>query len=135
MGELPPLVVTLGLTVLASIGLGFLISLTSRTDMQAVLSTMLVLLAALFFSGFFLSVGQLEGPARALSSAIPATYGISEVRDIMLRGDALELEPTLALLGYSFAAMAIVYALTRRQMSTLGSAGLRGGPRRWVAGR
>ena len=108
VGELPPLVVTLGLTVLASIGLGFLISLTSRTDMQAVLSTMLVLLAALFFSGFFLSVDQLEGPARALSWAIPATYGISEVRDIMLRGDALELEPTLALLGYSFAAMAIV---------------------------
>ena len=119
VGELPPLVVTLGLTVLASIGLGFLISLTSRTDMQAVLSTMLVLLAALFFSGFFLSVDQLEGPARALSWAIPATYGISEVRDIMLRGDALELEPTLALLGYSFAAMAIVYTLTRRQMSTL----------------
>ena len=54
LGSAGDLAVSLALVVLASVGLGFLVSLTSRTDMQAVLSTMLILLATLFFSGFFL---------------------------------------------------------------------------------
>ena len=52
------------LTLFASIGLGFVISLASANDAQAVQYTMILLLASLFFSGFFLSVGQLEGAAR-----------------------------------------------------------------------
>ncbi len=70
------LVLALALTLVASIGLGLVISLLSPTDTLAVQLTMLVLLASLFFSGFFLPVEQLFPAARVISWALPATYGI-----------------------------------------------------------
>jgi ABC-2 type transport system permease protein len=78
--------IVMGLTLFASIGLGFVISLTSDNDAQAVQYTMILLLASLFFSGFFLSVGQLEGVARYLGWLLPVTYGMQLLRDVMLRG-------------------------------------------------
>src|SRR4029450_2885140 len=70
VGSAADLAISLLLLVLASVGLALLLSLTSRTGMQAVLSAMLVLLAALFFSGFFLPVDQLDGVGRAVARAI-----------------------------------------------------------------
>jgi ABC-2 type transport system permease protein len=116
-GSVAALALALGLVVLASIGLGFLISLTSPTDMQAVLSTMLLLLAALFFSGFFLSIDQLSPAARVISWALPATYGIELVRDVMLRGADLDAQVTAGLAVYGGVLVLVVLALTARRMS------------------
>jgi ABC-2 type transport system permease protein len=78
-----------------SLGIGFIISLISQTDSQAVQLTMIVLLASVFFSGFLLSLDLLIQPVRVISWAMPTTYGLILLRDIFLRG----LSPDLWLLG------------------------------------
>jgi ABC-2 type transport system permease protein len=72
--------------VFASLGLGFVISMVSRSESQAVQLSMLVLLASVFFSGFFLNIEALWPPVRALTYALPVTYGINSLQIIMLRG-------------------------------------------------
>jgi ABC-2 type transport system permease protein len=84
-----------------ALGVGFLISLISQTDTQAVQYSMLLLLASIFFSGFFLDLRLMWEPMKILAWSLPATYGIRMLQDIMLRGaaaPALLLEG-LALIG------------------------------------
>jgi ABC-2 type transport system permease protein len=76
-----------------SLGVGFLISLISQTDTQAVQYSMLLLLASIFFSGFFLDLRLMREPITALAWSLPATYGIRMLQDIMLRGSSVS--PTL----------------------------------------
>ena len=75
------------------------------------------LLAALFFSGFFLSIDQLSPAARVISWALPATYGIELVRDVTLRGSSLDAQVTAGLAVYGGVLVLVVLALTARQMS------------------
>jgi ABC-2 type transport system permease protein len=57
----------------ASLGMGFLISLISGTETQAVQYTMFCLLGSVFFSGFFLDLRNLWEPVRLVSWMLPAT--------------------------------------------------------------
>ena len=104
----------LGLVLLGSIGLGFLISLVSRNDTQAVQYAMIVLLASLFFSGFFLATERLAYPAHIISWLLPATYGIRLLRDIMLRGIDPDAGTIAGLAAYAAVVVALSYAGTRR---------------------
>jgi ABC-2 type transport system permease protein len=69
-----------------SLAVGFLISLISQTDTQAVQYSMLLLLASIFFSGFLLDLRLMWEPMKILAWSLPATYGIKLLQDIMLRG-------------------------------------------------
>lgn len=80
----------------ASLGIGFIISIVSQTDSQAVQLSMLTLLASVFFSGFIMTLDMLWTPVRAISWMLPNTYGTLLLRDIALRGIA----PNWMLLGY-----------------------------------
>ena len=84
-----------------SLGVGFLISLISQTDTQAVQYSMLLLLASIFFSGFFLDLRLMWEPMKVLAWSLPATYGIRMLQDIMLRGATVPatLLQGLALIG------------------------------------
>lgn len=101
-----------------SLGVGFFISLISQTDTQAVQYSMLLLLASIFFSGFFLDLRLMWEPIKVLAWSLPATYGISMLQDIMLRGSAL---PTLlfqgiAAIGIGF--FLLDWLLLRRRMES-----------------
>jgi ABC-2 type transport system permease protein len=74
------------LLTLASLGVGFLISVLSKTDSQAVQLSMLVLLLSIFFSGFFLSLDNFWEPVRAVGYALPMTHAIIGLQSLMLRG-------------------------------------------------
>jgi ABC-2 type transport system permease protein len=74
------------LVILASLGIGFLISAISTSDSQAVQLSMLVLLASIFFGGFFLPLENFFPPIRIISYALPLTHGIIGFQDIMLKG-------------------------------------------------
>lgn len=86
VGHVGWVILSVGLVLLAALALGMVISMISRTEIQAVQYAMLSLLASMFFSGFMLSIDLLAYPVRYLSYAIPVTYGISMVQDVMLRG-------------------------------------------------
>ena len=102
--------------IFTSLALGFMISLISQTDTQAVQYSMLVLLASIFFSGFFLDLRLMWEPIRVVAWSIPATYGIRMLHDIMLRG---ELSPALIFLGISAIGIGLFlvdWLLLRRHM-------------------
>ncbi len=84
-----------------SLGIGFVISLVSHSDSQAVQYTMIALLVSVFFSGFLMSLNMLVEPVRSLSWGIPTTYGIVLLRSIALRGGYpdLLLVGVLAMIG------------------------------------
>lgn len=75
------------LLISASLGIGFVISAVSASDSQAVQLSMIVLLASIFFSGFFLPLDTLYGPARVIAALLPVTYGIQAFQAAMLRGE------------------------------------------------
>ena len=82
----------------ASLSLGFFLSLMARTDSQAIQYAMTLLLASIFFSGFFLALYRLWEPVRVVSWALPVTYGINLLQSVMLRGQM----PSIILLGALF---------------------------------
>lgn len=88
-------VLVLFLLLFTSLGVGLVISLLSSTDSQAVQLSMLVLLASVFFSGFFMALHLLLPAVRVVSWMLPVTYGIQMLQQIMLRG----LAPSPGLLG------------------------------------
>jgi len=87
--------VVIAAVLFTSLGIGFVISIISRTDSQAVQYSMIVLLASVFFSGFIMSLDMLWEPVRVISWLLPTTYGTLLLRDIALRG----ADPNWALLG------------------------------------
>lgn len=74
------------LLTLASIGLGFVLSLLAVSERQAVQFAMLALLGVVFFSGIALPLDSLLQPAITMSYLLPATYGVTLLQDVMLRG-------------------------------------------------
>lgn len=97
-----PFALVLALLILGSLSFGFLISALSNTESQAVQLSMLVLLASVFFGGFFLGLESLLPFVRIVSYALPVTYGIEALQAVMLRG---EPPPRIAL--YALAGMAV----------------------------
>ena len=104
------------LTLFASVGVGFVISLASSSDAQAVQYTMIVLLASLFFSGFFLSVGQMEGVARVVGWLLPVTYGMQLLRDVMLRGAPLDTGVVVGLAGFGIVMFVLALFSARHRL-------------------
>ncbi len=86
----------------ASLSFGFFISLMARTDSQAIQYAMIMLLASIFFSGFFLALYRLWEPVRAVSWALPVTYGIDMLQSVMLRGRAPSVILIVALFALAF---------------------------------
>lgn len=73
--------------IIASLGIGFVISAISSSDSQAVQLSMIVLLASIFFSGFFLPLENLIIPANVVAYSLPVTYAIRLFQAMMLRGE------------------------------------------------
>jgi ABC-2 type transport system permease protein len=74
--------------LLGSLGIGFHISLSARSDSQAIQFAMLTLLASIFFSGFFMPLYRIAFPVRLVSWLLPATYGTKLLQEVMLRGQS-----------------------------------------------
>jgi len=116
LGQWQDYAVAIVVLIFTSLALGFMISLISQTDTQAVQYSMLVLLASIFFSGFFLDLRLMWEPVRVVAWSIPATYGIRMLHDIMLRG---ELSPAIIFLGISAIGIGLFlidWLLLRRHM-------------------
>jgi len=88
LGSVTLFVGLVALFILASLGIGFLISAWSSSDSQAVQLSMLVLLMSIFFSGFFLPLDNFWAPIQALGSTLPLTHAIDGFQNVMLRGRA-----------------------------------------------
>ncbi len=116
-GTWPPTpmhVLSLAATILAliaaSLGIGFIISAISKSDSQAVQFSMIVLLASIFFSGFFLSLDSLYGISRVVAFLLPVTYGIRALQALMLRGESPALPDMPQLMSADVTVWSISFA-------------------------
>lgn len=108
-----------GLTLLfTALGIGFLLSLFAKTEMQAVQFAMFILLGSVFFSGFFLDLRYLWEPVRVISWTLPATYAIRLMQSLMLRGEPINLVIHAALLGIGVLLFILTWYLLRRRLQT-----------------
>ena len=104
LGDPAALAVTIGLLLLASLGLGLLIAVVSDSERQAVQLSLLLLLAGVFFSGFVIAISQFSDPVRLLAYLLPVTHGIQLTQDIMLRGSVSE--------PWEFVALGVIAAVS-----------------------
>jgi ABC-2 type transport system permease protein len=100
-----------------SLSIGFLISIFSQNESQAVQYTMIVLLASVFFSGFLMDLNMIWEPVQVVSWSLPTTYGIVLLRDIMLRGIQPDLFLLLSLLAIGIGLFFLSALALRRLIS------------------
>lgn len=94
-------ILTLILMTTAGLGWGVFVSLFSDRESQAVQFTMLLLIASVFFGGFFLALSSMLKSIRFVSYALPVTYGVKALREIMLAGRGPGMDTLLPLAGMS----------------------------------
>lgn len=105
------------LLMLASLGLGLLISIVSDSERQAVQLSLLVLLASVFFSGFVLPIEEFETPVRAMAYGLPVTTGIRLAQDVMFRGLIREPWEVGVLAVIAVVLLVACWVLLRRSLS------------------
>jgi ABC-2 type transport system permease protein len=106
-----------GLAVIfTSLGFGFLISLVSTTTSQAVQTSMIMLLASVFFTGFFQSLDFLMPWTRVISWALPATYGRVFLEQVMFRAMPMDRFLALVLLTIGVVLFAVNIVILRTRM-------------------
>jgi ABC-2 type transport system permease protein len=108
--------VAMTLLILASLGLGFLLSGISETDTQAVQYAMITLLLSIFFTGFILPLEQLVPAVRFVSYLIPATYGVMATHDVVFRGTAIEPMALAGLVIYPLLMAVAAWWIVRRDV-------------------
>jgi ABC-2 type transport system permease protein len=116
LGHLWQIAGVVGLLLLASLGLGLLISVVSDSERQAVQLSLLVLLASMFFSGFVLRIEEFNGPVQAGAQLLPVTQGIRLLQDLMLRGSIVQVWHVAALAAMAVVLVTTSWLLLRREM-------------------
>ena len=114
----PPamLALVVGLLLVASLGLGLLISVISDSERQAVQLSLLTLLASMFFSGFVLRIEEFQPAIQAAAYALPVTHGISLMQDLMLKGSMTQPWQLLALMGIAAVLLTSSWLLLWREL-------------------
>jgi ABC-2 type transport system permease protein len=108
------LVITL--LIVASLGIGLIISVVSDSERQAVQLCLLLLLASVFFSGFVLPVHEFKEGVQYGAYALPVTHGIRLLQDVMLRGDTTAWWQLGVLAALAGAFLILTVVLLRRTL-------------------
>ncbi|MFO7547497.1 MAG: ABC transporter permease [Acidimicrobiia bacterium] len=103
------------LVLLAALGAGFVVSAIARTESEAVQYAMIMLLVAIFFSGFVTPLDRLHPAVRLVSYLIPATHGIAGLQDVSFRAESPSAQAVggLAILAGGFLVVAWTLIRTR----------------------
>lgn len=104
------------LLLVASLGLGLLISVVSDSERQAVQLSLLTLLASMFFSGFVLRTEEFATPVQVMSYFLPVTHGISLLQSQMLTGAFTTPWQLVALGAIGAVLLATSWLLLRREL-------------------
>ncbi|ADC65921.1 ABC-2 type transporter [Ferroglobus placidus DSM 10642] len=99
-----------------SIGVGLAISAVSATQLQGIQASMLFALISIFLSGFFYPLESMPEGARMISYFVPLTYANIAFREVMIKGNGLEVVyPHIAiLLLYTLVSISIAVTLLRK---------------------
>jgi drug efflux transport system permease protein len=117
-GSLLLLFVMTGLYLLPTLGLGLLISTAARTQQQAQLMTMPIMLPAMMLSGFIFPIASLPAFLQVIGYLLPLTYFIVIVRSIVIKGVGLSLliPQALALVAFSIVLLGLAALRFRKTL-------------------
>jgi ABC-2 type transport system permease protein len=107
--------ITVGVTIYGSIGMGFLVSGLVKTESQAVQWSMLILLGSLFFTGFIVPLSMLNENIAYFSYLLPMTGGVKELQNTMLDTRPLDYISILIIFTVGTVYLLGGYWLYRRQ--------------------
>ena len=116
LGTPAAIALVIGMLLLASLGLGLLISVVSDSERQAVQLSLLTLLASMFFSGFVLRISEFQPAVQVAAYALPVTHGISLLQELMLTGTVTQSWQLVALTGIAGVLLVSSWVLLRREL-------------------
>jgi ABC-type multidrug transport system permease subunit len=115
-GSLSLLVALTGMFLFTSLALGLLISTIARSQLQALMMTLLVMLPSILLSGFVFPRETIPTPIYELTWLIPATYFVEIMRGVVLRSaSAAELMHMIWPLGVIGVVLCALVALRSRK--------------------
>jgi ABC-2 type transport system permease protein len=116
LGAPAAVALVVGMLLLASLGLGLLISVVSDSERQAVQLSLLTLLASMFFSGFVLRISEFQPAIQVAAYALPVTHGISLLQELLLTGSVTQSWQLVALTGIAGVLLLVSWVLLRREL-------------------
>lgn len=117
-GSVAALLLASLLFILASLGIGLLISTVSRTQQEAFMSMFLLLLPALILSGFLYPISAMPDVFQWTTLLNPVRYFLEVVRAVFLKGSGvLDLWPQY--LALALMALGLLWLATWRFRRTL----------------
>jgi ABC-2 type transport system permease protein len=116
LGTAAAVALVIGMLLVASLGLGLLISVVSDSERQAVQLSLLTLLASMFFSGFVLRISEFQPAIQVAAYALPVTHGISLLQELMLSGTVTQSWQLVTLTGIAGVLLVSSWVLLRREL-------------------
>jgi ABC-2 type transport system permease protein len=104
------------LLILASVGLGLVLSLVTSSEAQVIQLALLALLASVFFGGLAIDLSQFAPPLRAAAQFLPVTEATRLGQDLFLRGVATEPWRFGALAAMAAGLTIVAHVLLRREL-------------------
>lgn len=89
-GSLALIVLTSGIFIMSSLGIGLLASTIAKTQQEAMLTVMFYNLPSIFLSGFFFPLEAMPKFLQIVSYAIPLRYFLVVIRSLLLKGVGME---------------------------------------------
>ncbi len=117
-GSLTLIVLTSGLFLLSSLGIGLFASTLSNTQQEAMITVMMYNLPSIFLSGFFFPIEAMPKFLQIVSYAIPLRYYLVVIRTLMLKGvgaAAIQSE-IIALAVFGFGIMTLAALRFRKRL-------------------
>jgi ABC-2 type transport system permease protein len=84
-GDLGLIIALSGLFLLTSLGIGLLASTFAKTQQEAMLAVFMLLLPAIFLSGFFFPIEAMPWLLQWISKIIPLRYYLVIIRSLLLK--------------------------------------------------
>jgi len=113
-----PLLLGLGLLfVICSLLIGLLISTLAKTQFEAMLVSIVIILPSILLSGFVFPLEAAHPIIRAFGYFIPLTYFLDIIRGIVLKGVGLELLWKDALILFGFTSILLISTIARFRKS------------------
>jgi ABC-2 type transport system permease protein len=116
-GSWPLLVAVVLLYILVELSVGVLVSSFSRTQIQAFLLVVVLMMIEFIFSGYIFAVDTMPALVQALANFVPMNHGLNMVRGILVKGVGIEaLWPNIFMLAALGAGImvATTYVLRKR---------------------
>jgi ABC-2 type transport system permease protein len=117
-GELGLIFLFSGLFLLSSLGIGLLASTIANTQQEAMLSVWMLLLPAIFLSGFFFPLEAMPRLLRWISYLMPLRYYLVIIRSLLIKGVGFTAirEEVLALTIFGIVIMTIAALRFRKRL-------------------